>query len=89
MSYLTISDCGARPCPSPARRLGAMGVSGLAGEAIMVAGYFGYACLWLGRGWAAAASVPGNVIQGAVGLGAAGAVYWLLSRSRALAALPR
>ena len=75
--------------PSPARCLGAMGVSGLAGESIMVAGYFGYACLWLGRGWAAAASVPGNVIQGAVGLGAAGAVYWLLSRSRALAALPR
>lgn len=60
-------------------------VSGLAAEAIMVAGYFGYACLWLGKGLAAAASVPGNIVQGLFGLAAAGAVYAVLSRSRALA----
>ena len=60
-------------------------VSGLVAETIMVAGYFGYACLWLGKGLAAAASVPGNVVQGIFGLIAAGAVYAILDRSRALA----
>ena len=59
-------------------------VSGVVAESIMVAGYFGYACLWLGKGWAAAASVPGNIIQGIFGLAAAVAVYAALSRSRAL-----
>lgn len=59
-------------------------VSGLVAETIMVAGYFGYACLWLGKGLAAA-SVPGNVVQGIFGLIAAGAVYAILDRSRALA----
>ncbi len=34
----------------------------------MVAGYFGYAALLLGKGIGAAASVPGNLVQGAVGL---------------------
>ena len=60
-------------------------VSGMVAETIMVAGYFGYACLWLGKGLAAAASVPGNVVQGTFGLIAAGAVYAILDRSRALA----
>lgn len=59
-------------------------VSGLAAELIMVAGYFGYACLWLGRGLAAAASIPGNLVQGAIGLALACAVYTLLGRSHAL-----
>lgn len=61
--------------------------SGLMGEVIMVLGYFGYACLWLGKGWAAAASIPGNIIQGIFGLAAAAAVYHLLSRGRALAGI--
>ena len=43
-------------------------VSGVAAEAVMVAGYFGYAALLLGKGIAAAASIPGNLVQGAVGL---------------------
>ena len=43
-------------------------VSGLVGEVIMVAGYFGYAALLLGKGIGAAASIPGNLVQGAVGL---------------------
>lgn len=59
-------------------------VSGVAAEVIMVAGYFGYACLWLGKGLAAAASVPGNIVQGVFGLVAAAAVYAVLQRSRAL-----
>ena len=37
-------------------------------EVVMVAGYFGYAALLLGKGIGAAASVPGNLVQGAVGL---------------------
>lgn len=43
-------------------------VSGLAGEAIMVLGYFGYAALLLGKGLGAALSIPGNVVQGVLGL---------------------
>lgn len=59
-------------------------VSGVAAESIMVVGYFGYACLWLGKGLGAAASIPGNVVQGVFGLAAAAAVYTMLNRSRVL-----
>lgn len=38
------------------------------GEAVMVLGYFAYEGLALGYGAAAAASIPGNAIQGAAGL---------------------
>jgi uncharacterized membrane protein len=62
----------------------AQAVSGAAAEVIMVSGYFGYASLWLGKGLAAAASIPGNVVQGVFGLVAAGAVYAILSRGRTL-----
>ena len=60
-------------------------VSGLAAEVIMVLGYFGYASLWLGKGLAAAASIPGNIVQGVFGLVAAIAVYAVLNKSRVLA----
>ena len=43
-------------------------VSGMVSEVIMVVGYFGYAGLLLGKGIGAAASIPGNLVQGAVGL---------------------
>jgi uncharacterized membrane protein len=43
-------------------------LGGLTGECIMVGGYFGYSSMILGRGLAAAASVPGNIVQGAFGL---------------------
>ena len=49
---------------STAARIG----GGVVSEVIMVLGYFGYASLLLGKGLAAAASIPGNVFQGAVGL---------------------
>ena len=39
-------------------------VSGIVGEIIMVVGYFFYASLILGKGLAAAASIPGNIVQG-------------------------
>ena len=66
------------------RLLAAQVVSGVAAEVIMVAGYFGYASLWLGKGLAAAASIPGNIVQGVFGLAAAAAVYTVLDRSRVL-----
>jgi len=46
-------------------------ISGVIAELIMVGGYFFYACVILGRGSAAAVSMPGNFIQGAIGLIAA------------------
>ncbi len=73
--------------PGTGRLLPALAVSGLAAEALMVAGYFGYACLWLGKGLAAAASIPGNIVQGAFGLAAAAALYTALSRGRVLSRL--
>lgn len=42
--------------------------SGLMGGAIMTAGYFGYTALLLGRGLGAAVSVPGNLVQAAMGI---------------------
>ena len=38
------------------------------GEIVMVLGYFAYEGLALGYGAAAAASIPGNAIQGAAGV---------------------
>ena len=63
----------------------AQAASGVVAEIIMVAGYFGYASLWLGKGLAAAASIPGNVVQGVFGLVAAAVVYTILDRSHVLA----
>ena len=42
-------------------------VGGVVSEVVMVLGYFGYASLLLGKGLAAAASIPGNIFQGTVG----------------------
>lgn len=43
-------------------------LGGLAAELWMVLGYFLYAWLVLGKGLAAATSIPGNLLQGAVGI---------------------
>ena len=61
----------------------AQAVSGAASGAVLVGGYYLYASLWLGRGLAAAASIPGNLIQALFGLAAAAMAYAALSRSRA------
>lgn len=61
----------------------ARGVSGVLGEAVMVLGYFGYAGVWLGSGPAAAASIPGNLVQGLFGLAAACGLHTLLRRAPA------
>ena len=57
---------------------------GVVAEVILVLGSFAYASLWLGKGLAAAASIPGNIVQGVFGLVAATVVYTVLSRSRAV-----
>ena len=50
----------------------------------MVLGYFIYAFLILGKGTAAALSIPGNLLQGAVGLVAAIALVVALRESKTL-----
>ena len=59
----------------------------------LLSGYAHYApgtfAIWLGKGLAAAASVPGNIIQGLFGLAAAAAVYAVLSRGHALTHITR
>ena len=57
------------------------GLSGLAAEAWMIAGYFGYSALLLGKGLAALSSVPGNVVQAVAGLAAGLLLEHLLERS--------
>lgn len=61
----------------------AMAVSGIAAESLMVAGYFVYASLFLGYGAiGAAASVPGNLVQGAFALVASMALMAVLQRTK-------
>lgn len=43
-------------------------ISATVSEFIMIAGYFGYASLILGKGLAAASSIPGNIMQGIFGV---------------------
>ena len=69
---------------SPSAVLLGQVTGGVVAEVIMVLGYFAYASLWLGKGLAAAASIPGNIVQGVFGLVAATVVYTVLSRNRAV-----
>ena len=55
---------------------------GVVSEIIMVLGYFGYASLLLGKGLAAAASIPGNIFQGAVGLVVGVVLVTVLERAK-------
>lgn len=66
------------------RALAARMSSAAVAECIMVGGYFLYAGLLLGNGMGAAASIPGNVVQGVFGLVAGVAVAQVLFRSKAL-----
>ena len=52
----------------------------LPSEVVMVAGYFGYEALILGQGLAAAASIPNNLLQAAVGLMLSVVLYTVLSK---------
>lgn len=49
-------------------------------ELVMVAGYFGYKALILGKGLAAAASIPNNLVQAAIGIVLSVLLYSALSR---------
>lgn len=59
-------------------------ISGIVAESVMVVGYFFYASLLLGKGWAAAASIPGNLIQGLVGVVVSVVLMEVLVKSKAL-----
>ena len=59
-------------------------ISAVVSEVIMVAGYFGYASLLLGKGIGAAASIPGNLVQGAMGMVIGLVLLVVLKRSKAL-----
>ena len=63
---------------SPAARI----ASGVVGEIVMVLGYFGYASMLLAKGLAAAASIPGNIFQGAVGLAVGVVLVTVLERAK-------
>ncbi|MEA5040522.1 MAG: ECF transporter S component [Clostridiaceae bacterium] len=52
----------------------------LPGELFMVAGYFGYKALILGKGLAAAASIPNNLVQALVGIIMSTVLFRALSR---------
>lgn len=56
-------------------------LSGMVGELLMTAGYFGYSALLLGKGLSAALSIPGNLVQGAVGIVAAILLLHLAQRA--------
>ena len=53
------------------KKRGMMVIGGALAEVFMVIGYFIYAAIVLGEGMAAAASIPGNIMQGIFGLIAA------------------
>lgn len=60
-------------------------VSSLVGEMIMVGGYYLYAALLLGKSFAgAAASVPGNLIQGAFGMICGVVIIRIVARTKVL-----
>lgn len=56
--------------------------SGVIGEQFMVAGYFGYAALILGKGIVAATSIPGNIVQAVVGIAVSSILFKVLSNNK-------
>ena len=59
--------------------------SAVAGEIIMVGGYYLYAALLLGKSFAgAAASVPGNLVQGAFGIVCGVVIIRIIAKTRVL-----
>lgn len=70
-----------------APRMAAWVASGAAAEAIMAGGYFLFESWVLGLGAAAALNVPANVMQGVLGIAAAGMTAAVLRSSRAFSRL--
>ena len=52
----------------------------LPSEVVMVLGYFGYKALILGKGLSAAASIPNNLVQAAIGIVLSVLLYTALSK---------
>ena len=61
-----------------------MALFGALCEILMVLSYFLYECFILGYGIAAAAAIPMNLFQGAVGLAAFTAIYAIISKNKRL-----
>ena len=59
-------------------------IGGVAAEAIMVLGYFGYEAIFLGYGLAAAGSIFSNVMQGTVGIIAGIAVTTAIEKNKTI-----
>ena len=57
-----------------------LAVCELPSELVMIAGYFGYEALILGQGLAAAASIPNNAVQAAVGIVLSVVLYTVLCK---------
>ena len=77
--------CHAIASKSEKLRLPAYIAGAAAGEVIMVGGYYLYAALLLGKSFAgAAASVPGNLVQGAFGLVCGVVIIRIIARTRVL-----
>ena len=57
-------------------------LSGFFGEVLMVAGYFAYEFFILSLGFAAAATVPGNIFQAIAGISSSSFLYFFLIRSK-------
>ena len=55
-------------------------VAGVIAEIIMILGYFGFACLLMGEGLGAVASIPGNAMQGVVGIFMATVLYPVIKK---------
>ena len=55
-------------------------LSAICGEIVMVLGYFGYKALILGKGLSAAASIPNNLVQAAIGIVLSVLLYTALSK---------
>lgn len=85
-----IAVAAALICRAMLKKLGkvvipAYAVSALAGEMIMVGGYYLYAALLFGKSFAgAAASVPGNLIQGAFGLICGVVIIRIIAKTKVL-----
>ncbi len=56
-------------------------ISSAVAELVMVLGYFFYSCLIMGEGLVAALSIPGNLIQGAVGIVFAVFTLYIIDRT--------
>ena len=57
-------------------------IAATASEFIMIAGYFGYASIFLGKGLAAASSIPGNIMQGIFGVVSSFLLLKVLERTK-------